>query len=272
MPLKQFYPKYLAMHNTPNLHIIKAGGVLFNDSISQDTFLHDFANLSGKKILVHGGGLQANQLLNRLGISPVKIEGRRITDQETLEAVTWSYAGLNKKIVAQLQSFGCKTLGLSGADGAAIQAHKREVKEIDYGFAGDIDHINLSSIIPLLQIKYALVFCPLTYDPNGTLLNTNADTIATQLAISLSKQFTVRLQFVGDTPGVFKDFQDPNSILSSLTLAEYESLKESGQIADGMIPKLDNAFAGLDAGIDSICINNQIQTAEKTVSGTNIAL
>lgn len=272
MQLKQSSPKYLAMHNAPDLHIIKAGGALFENPSKQQSFLQDFANLPGKKILVHGGGLQANRLLERLGIRPVKVAGRRITDLQTLEAVTLSYAGLNKMIVAKLQSFGCKSIGLSGADGAIVQAHKRKVEEIDYGYAGDIDHINLSAIIPLLQIKYSLVFCPLTYDPNGSLLNTNADTIATQLSISLSKQFTVRLQFVGDTPGVLQDVNDPNSLLPHLTLADYESLKGSGQISDGMIPKLDNAFAGVNAGIHSICINNQIQSVGLPTNGTTITL
>ena len=260
------------MENRPLLHIIKAGGSVFQSEEVEVQFLKDFTALEGKKILVHGGGNQASLWLSKLGINPIKVEGRRITDRPTLEVITKVYAGLNKEIVAKLQAMGCKCLGISGADGGTIQAHKREVKEVDYGYAGDIDLINLSAIIPLLQIKYNLVFCPLTYNPKGSLLNTNADTIASKLAISLSKMFQVELQFIGNTPGVLTDIENPESKISQLAFEEYEIMKEEGNISEGMIPKLDNAFDALNSGIHSIQLDNRINIQDIHCGGTQLKL
>ena len=260
------------MNNKPNLHIIKAGGSVFQDEEVENRFLRDFTLLPGKKILVHGGGNQASQWLNRLGIEPKKIDGRRITDHPTLEVVTKVYAGLNKEIVAKLQALGCKCIGLSGADGGILQAHRRKVEDIDYGYAGDIDHINLNAVIPLLQIKFNLVFCPLTYDPKGALLNTNADTIASALAIAFSKLFQVSLQYIGDTPGVLLDIDKPQSVIPQLNFETYQTLKEKGQITSGMIPKLDNAFASLNSGVHTIGLDNRINNKGAHSGGTTLLI
>ena len=239
------------------LNILKIGGKLLADESQLEEMLQVFTALAGLKILVHGGGNRANELIKELGIEPKMINGRRITDEPTLEIVTMVYAGLiNKGLVAKLQAMQCPAIGLSGADGNAILAHKRVVKDIDYGFAGDIDAIGVETFKHLLSGGLVPVCCAITHDGHGQLLNTNADTIASSLAAALAPHYRVRLQYSFEKPGVLMDPSDDNSVITRLNKASYQQYKEAGIITDGMIPKLDNAFAGLDAGVSEIIIGN----------------
>ena len=255
--------------DNPLLHIIKVGGAIFQDTLKETEFLKGFHLLPSPKILVHGGGNQANVWLEKLNIIPKKIEGRRVTDIDTMEVVTMIYAGLNKQIVAKLNGLGGRTIGICGADASTVTAEKRKPKPVDYGFAGDIVDVNISSISNLISAGYDMVVAPLTFDKNGSLLNTNADTIATELAVHLSKRFNITLRFISDTPGVLLDIKDPSSLIPILNKTQYDQLTMSGAISDGMIPKLDNAFNGLQRGIRSITLSNKIETES---FGTKIEL
>ena len=198
----------------PILHILKIGGKLIENPPRLERLLSDFTNLNGHKILVHGGGKRASQLCHALSIEPKMIEGRRITDEPTLEIVTMVYAGLiNKNIVSQLQALGCNAIGLSGADGNAILAHKRIVKTIDYGFAGDIDAVNTNTIAGLVNLNLTPVFCAITHNGKGQLLNTNADTIAATLATALVKQYDVHLKYCFEKKGVLSDPDNDDSVI-----------------------------------------------------------
>ncbi|MEM6397063.1 MAG: acetylglutamate kinase [Bacteroidota bacterium] len=233
------------------LTIVKIGGQLLNDQDRLRRLLDDFARLEGHKILVHGGGRRANELLQQLGIEPVMHQGRRITDAQTLEVVTMVYAGsLNKQLVADLQARACDAIGLCGADGNSILSCKRISKDIDYGYAGDIEAINTNLITKYLNLQLVPVFNAITHDKQGQLLNTNADTIASTLAVALSRDFKVRLLYCFEKPGVLVDPDDESSYLPRLSSTEYEAYKADGTIYDGMIPKLDNAFAALKAGAE----------------------
>lgn len=237
------------------LNIIKIGGNIINNPTVLTEVLTDFSNLDELKILVHGGGRKASEVLKSMGIESKMINGRRITDATTLEVVTMVYAGLiNKNVVAQLQSLNCFAIGLTGADLNSIQSHKRIVKDIDYGFAGDIDSINDGAISKLLEANFTPVFCSITHDKQGQLLNTNADTIATRLAITLSKTYHVSLKYCFEKDGVLLDVNDDNSLIEELSSAYYEALKKEKKIFDGMIPKLDNAFSALQSGVQEIMI------------------
>lgn len=219
--------------------------------------LRDFAAIEGRKIVVHGGGKIADVLLKKMDIVPQKIEGRRITDEATLDVVTMVYAGLiNKKIVAELQSLDCNALGLTGADMNAMQAHKRMSKNgIDYGFAGDIDAVNKVGISNLLEFTAeTLVFAPITHDKKGQLLNTNADTIAATLAVAMSEKYDVTLKFIFEKKGVLADPTDDESVISIMRYADFQAGKADGSIYEGMIPKLDNAFNVLKNGVSSVVI------------------
>ena len=218
--------------------------------------LVDFAALKCRKILVHGGGKVADQMLKKLGIVPEKIEGRRITDAETLEVVTMVYGGLiNKKIVAELQARGCDALGLTGADANAIRAQKRDdAGETDYGFAGDVDKIKTKKLAALLELDFALVFAPITHDKKGQLLNTNADTVASTLAVALADRFKVTLKYVFEKRGVLADPSDNDSVIRKMTLKKFQKGRADGSISDGMIPKLDNAFDAMRSGVQSVVI------------------
>lgn len=239
------------------LNILKIGGKLLADESQLEEMLQVFTALEGLKILVHGGGNRANELIKELGIEPKMINGRRITDEPTLEIVTMVYAGLiNKGLVAKLQAMQCPAIGLSGADGNAILAHKRVVKDIDYGFAGDIDAIGVETFKHLLSGGLVPVCCAITHDGHGQLLNTNADTIASSLAAALAPHYRVRLQYSFEKPGVLMNPSDDNSVITRLNKTTYQQYKKEGIITDGMIPKLDNAFAGLDAGVSEIIIGN----------------
>src|SRR5690349_979130 len=196
------------------LYIIKIGGNIIDDEKKLSSFLKDFAEISENKILVHGGGKLATQLADKLGVEQKLVDGRRITDQETLKIVTMVYAGyINKNIVAQLQSYDCNAIGLCGADGDAILAHKRNHPVIDYGFVGDIDAINTNLLKSLLEQNISIVFASLTHDQKGQLLNTNADTIAQELAKALSLSYEVHLIYSFEKAGVLLDANDDNTII-----------------------------------------------------------
>ncbi|MEP6596721.1 MAG: acetylglutamate kinase [Ginsengibacter sp.] len=255
------------------LIIIKIGGNIIDDEEKLFLFLKDFASLDGKKILVHGGGKQATKMAVQLGIPQQVIEGRRITDAETLRLVTMVYAGyINKNIVAQLQLHNCNAIGLTGADGNSIQAHKRNHPQIDYGFVGDVDSINTELLQLLLDKNTALIFAPLTHDKKGQLLNTNADTIAQEIAKALSENYDVSLIYSFEKNGVLENSEDDNTVLKKIDQESYKKLKQRGIIFAGMIPKLDNAFAALNSGVKKVIIGKaeQIHQLIKGEAGTTI--
>jgi acetylglutamate kinase len=242
-----------------NLYIIKIGGNVIDNSENLYHFLKDFTALDGYKILVHGGGKVATQLSETLGIEPKLVDGRRITDIETLRVVTMVYGGLiNKNIVAQLQRFGNNAIGLTGADGDFIRTKKRPVKTIDYGFVGDIDEnsINPHAISKLMEAGFTPVFCALTHDGEGQLLNTNADTIASALAIALSKLYDTTLIYCFEKKGVLKDINDESSLVQEINAGEYEELKAQQVIHSGMLPKMDNAFSAISCGVKAVIIGH----------------
>lgn len=239
----------------PVVNILKIGGKLLEDEQQLQKLLIAFLNLDTAKILIHGGGKKATTVLRQMDILPKMINGRRITDAETLEVVVMVYAGLlNKKLVSLIQSLGGNAIGLSGADGNVIQAHKRIVKDIDYGFAGDIDEVNSQLIKHLLDFNLIPVFCAVTHDKKGQLLNTNADTIASNVATALSSNYQVIFNYCLEKDGVLSDPEDNESVIPALSHAAYQAGVKSGAIYEGMIPKLDNAFRALDQGVSTIRI------------------
>jgi len=239
------------------LTIVKVGGKVVEEKESLDLLLNQFSQIRGKRILVHGGGRLATNLAEKLGIETQMVDGRRITDEATLEVVTMVYAGLvNKNIVAGLQARGCNAIGLSGADLDVIRAKKRPVKTIDYGFVGDILGVNTSELRLLLNEEVVPVMAPITHDGHGQLLNTNADTIAADLAIELSNYFTVNLFYCFEKKGVLLNSEDENSVISELSFDRFKLLREEGAIKEGMIPKLDNGFNAMRNGVSQVLITN----------------
>ncbi|QNL50788.1 acetylglutamate kinase [Olivibacter sp. SDN3] len=254
------------------LNIIKIGGNIVEDESTLVRFVKAFAKLPGKKILVHGGGKIASLLANKLGIEAKMVMGRRITDEETLKVVTMVYAGLaNKTIVSLLQAVGCNAIGLSGADANTIKTVKRPVREIDYGFAGDMttSSINTEQIKNLIEIGLYPVFCAISHDGSGQLLNTNADTIASALAVGLASHYKTALIYCFEKKGVLRDINDDSSVIQHINNLNYNDLKRSGIIADGMIPKLDNAFDALSAGVSEVIIKHA-DDLQNTDAGTTI--
>jgi acetylglutamate kinase len=255
------------------LSIIKIGGNIIDDEARLSAFLDNFAAVPGKKILVHGGGKLATKVAEGLGIQQQMVDGRRITDAETLKIVTMVYAGtINKNIVAQLQARGCAAMGLTGADGNAILSHKRTNGNIDYGYVGDVDLVNSSLLTSLLLLDKTLIFAPITHDGKGQLLNTNADTIAQELARGLSSSFEVSLIYSFEKSGVLLDAEDDNSVIGRIDPVYYEELKASKAIFAGMIPKLDNAFAALRSGVKKVIIGRaeELPALLSGSSGTTI--
>lgn len=239
------------------LYVIKIGGNVIDDEKKLSSFLQSFANVPGKKILVHGGGKLATRMAEQLGIEQQMVNGRRITDAATLRIVTMVYAGLiNKNIVAQLQALGCNAIGLTGADGNAIAAHKRVHATTDYGFVGDVDAVNSSLLAMLLHHNTDVILAPVTHDGKGQLLNTNADTIAQETARALSGLFDVSLVYTFEKDGVLRDVNDAASVIPVIHPGSYRKLLEEGAIHSGMIPKLDNAFAALQSGVTKVIIGN----------------
>ncbi|HEX7845804.1 MAG TPA: acetylglutamate kinase [Chitinophagaceae bacterium] len=252
----------------PKLYIIKIGGNIIDDEVKLSSFLSAFADIDGKKILVHGGGKLATRLADKLGVEQQMVDGRRITDAETLKIVTMVYAGyVNKNIVAQLQSHNCNAIGLCGADGDVVLAHKREHPVIDYGFVGDVDSINTILIKNLLLQNIALVFSPITHDQQGQLLNTNADTIAQELAKAMSREYEVALIYSFEKAGVLLNAEDDSTVISKIKPSYYQELKAKQKIFAGMIPKLDNAFAALSSGVSKVIIG-KAENLDALIEGT----
>tara|TARA_B100001564_G_scaffold167700_1_gene140836 strand:- start:3128 stop:3901 length:774 start_codon:yes stop_codon:yes gene_type:complete len=239
------------------LNIIKIGGNVIEDSKLLDSFLNDFASIKEYKILVHGGGKDASKLAKKLGVNTNIIDGRRITDSSNLEIITMVYGGkINKFIVAKLQGLNCNAIGVSGADCNSITAVKRPIKEIDYGFVGDIDKINTNIFKLLLENKITPVCCAISHDGKGQLLNTNADTIASVLAIELSKLYSVSLLYCFEKKGVLNIEKSDQKILELITPTSYINLKSKGVINSGMIPKIDNCFNALKSGVKIVKIGS----------------
>jgi acetylglutamate kinase len=239
------------------LHVIKIGGNVIDNSENLYHFLKDFTALDGYKILVHGGGKVATQLADTLGIESKMVDGRRITDIETLRVVTMVYGGLiNKNIVAQLQRFGTNAIGLTGADGNFIKAKKRPIKTIDYGFVGDLNEtsVDAPAISRLMGAGFTPVFSALTHDGEGQLLNTNADTIASSVAVALANLYDTTLIYCFEKKGVLQDINDEESLIRDIDPARYEELKKQQIIHSGMLPKLDNAFTAINCGVKAVVI------------------
>ena len=253
--------------------IIKIGGNVIDNPTELAQFLSDFSKIEGKKVLVHGGGKSATKMAQSIGLTPQMVDGRRITDAAMLEVVVMIYAGqINKSIVADLQANGVNAIGLSGADGNAIQSVKRNHPTIDYGFVGDVQNVNTDLIQVLLSNGIVPVFCAITHDKNGQLLNTNADTIASELAIALSTVYDVTLNYCFEKNGVLTDVEDENSVIPQINLNLYTELKEQNVIHSGMIPKLDNCFNSLSKGVQKIKIGHHKMLQSDSVLHTLITL
>lgn len=239
------------------LSIVKVGGNVIEDSDKLAELLSLFSAMQSPKILVHGGGKRATELSTRLGIKTKLIGGRRITDASGLEVAVMVYAGLiNKNMVAGLQARSCNAIGLSGADGDSIRAHKRPVLEVDYGFAGDVDAINAKTISSLVEAGLVPVFCALTHDGHGQMLNTNADTIASEIAIGMQSLYDTTLYYCFDNAGVLLDRKDPASVIRHINSEKYRELLDGGIIADGMLPKVENCFHALKKQVPRVCIGD----------------
>ena len=256
----------------PKLNIVKIGGAVIEEEAKLLPFLENFAALEGPKILVHGGGKKATSWAEKLGIPVQMKDGRRLTDAATLELITGLYAGqVNKNIVAHLQGMDCNALGLSGADANAIQAVKRPVKAIDYGFVGDVKQVNDTWFKHLLDQNISPVCCAITHDKNGQLFNTNADTITAEIGKALAQDFEVKISYCFELPGVMKDINDPNSLIEKINQASYQQLLLNNTISAGMLPKLHNAFDALQAGVKEVAIG-ATNMINQTIPYTSITL
>jgi len=239
------------------IKVIKVGGKILEEEASLLELLDNFAAIEGKKVLVHGGGRLATTIGEKLGIESKYVDGRRITDAETLQVVTMVYGGLaNKTVVAQLQARDCNALGLTGADMNVILAEKRPVKTIDYGFVGDVKSVDGKRLSSLINLDIVPVMAPLTHDKKGNILNTNADTIAAETAKGLSQFYDVSLIYCFEKAGVLMDEHDDDSVIPHITPESYEQLKADKIIHSGMIPKLDNAFDAISQGVKKVIITN----------------
>ena len=241
------------------LTILKIGGNIIDVPYLLEKFISDFVKIEGPKILIHGGGKLASELSAKMGIETKMHEGRRITDYETLKLVTMVYAGLiNKEIVAGFQKDGCNAIGLSGADANIIPATRRAPQPIDFGYVGDVNPqmINDRFLFSLLSMGITPVICAITHDGNGSLLNTNADTIASSIAIDMSKHYSTKLVYCFEKNGVLLDPDDDDSVISLITYDHFQNLKKEGIISKGMIPKLDNAFKAISNGVSEVEIKH----------------
>jgi acetylglutamate kinase len=247
--------------------IVKISGNIIDNEVHLASFLSAYAAVDGKKILIHGGGKLATKMAADLNIPQQMVDGRRITDAATLQIVTMVYAGyINKNMVAALQSKNINTLGICGADANIVKAHKRINTTIDYGFVGDIDVVDTEKIVQLLYAGLSLVVAPITHDGAGQLLNTNADTMAQAIATALSSVYDVSLVYSFEKKGVLSDIQNNDSVISVIDPQNYASFKASGQINEGMIPKLDNAFEALQKGVGRVLIGDALDI-EKLIAG-----
>ncbi len=254
--------------------VVKVGGGIVEDEKSLSALLDKFARIEGLKVLVHGGGRSATKVAEQLGIQQTMIGGRRITDAETLKVVTMVYAGLvNKNIVAQLQARDVNALGLTGADMNVIVSHRRPIKQVkmedgtvqpvDYGFVGDVDKVNADLLADLIAKGVVPVVSPIGHDGKGNLLNTNADTIASQVAIALAQHFEVTLMFCFEKRGVLRDPEDDNSVIPQITASDFPRLVDEGIVSGGMLPKLENSFAAISAGVKEVVITQADQIDQK---------
>lgn len=252
--------------------VVKIGGNVIDNEEALAQFVRDFASVPSPKILIHGGGKLATRLAEKLEIPTTMVEGRRVTDAATLEVVTMVYAGLlNKRIVAMLQAEGCNALGFSGADGNMIPAQRRNPEPLDYGFVGDIEasKINTELLRTLLESGITPIFCAITHDTKGTLLNSNADSVASAVAVAASTIATTDLIFCFEKQGVLRDVEDDTSVIPLITRTDYPTLRSEGIISKGMIPKIDNAFRAIDEGVASVTIKHSEQL-NNTKAGTTI--
>lgn len=256
--------------------VVKVGGNVIDNPALLDTFLADFAKVEGRKVLIHGGGKIATRIGDKLGIESRYVDGRRITDAETVDVVTMVYGGLvNKQIVAKLQARGANAIGLTGADANIIPAVKRPVKTIDYGFVGDIPagSVRIQPLQLLLDAGLTPVMSPLTHDGQGQILNTNADTIASSLAVALAEHYDVRLIFCFEKKGVLRDAADDGSVINLINKDVYQQLLAAGALSDGILPKLENAFAAIGNGVKEVLIGHADDLRRNTtaeVAGTLI--
>jgi len=255
------------------LSIVKIGGNIIEDESSLKAFLKLFSNLEGKKILVHGGGKRATHIASKLGIESKMINGRRITDADTLEVITMVYGGLvNKNVVAKLQAQNINAIGLTGADANSITSDKRPVKDIDFGYVGDVKKVAYQSIDKLIQAEFTPVFCAITHDGNGQLLNTNADTITSQVAVGMSELYETTIYYCFELNGVLEDINDKNSVIKHINTKLYSELLEKTIIADGMLPKLENCFDALKNGVKTINMGNTSMLTNENDNFTQITL
>lgn len=255
-----------------HLTIIKVGGKIVENPESLNSLLKDFAAVEGKKLLVHGGGRSATQMAARLGVETKMVDGRRITDEAMLEVVTMVYGGLvNKRIVAGLQALGIDAVGLTGADMNIVLSDKRKVSAVDYGWVGDVKRVNAEAVATLIESGCCPVVAPLTHDGCGHMLNTNADTMAGEMAKAMAAHYDVTLMFCFEKPGVLADENDDSSLIPTITPAVLDDLKRLGVVSGGMIPKLDNAIACVSAGVESVVITQADRIADP-YAGTKICL
>ncbi|GAB3414805.1 acetylglutamate kinase [Niabella aquatica] len=259
-----------------NLFVVKIGGNVIDNEDALKAFLVSYSSIRGYKVLIHGGGKIATQIGDQLGIESKYINGRRITDDNTIDIVTMVYGGLiNKKIVAQLQALQCNAIGLTGADANIIPAAKRPLKiingaPVDFGWVGDIESgkLNAESVKQLLTAGFTPVFAPLTHDAQGHILNTNADTIASALAVGLSQFYKVRLIYCFEKKGVLEDVNDDNSVIRNVNKKKYQQLLDENKLFEGILPKIDNAFAAIDAGVNEVLIGDAKDLIRNTTHST----
>ena len=252
------------------LTVVKVGGAVVEDELQLSQLLSDFSAIEGRKVLVHGGGRKATKMAERLGIETQMVNGRRITNAQMLEVVTMVYGGLvNKNLVAHLQANGVNALGLTGADADVIRSHKRPLKNgVDYGFVGDVDYGNGETLSRLIEAGITPVMAPLTHDGQGNILNTNADTIASETAKALATHYDVTLIFSFEKKGVLSNPDDDESVIPTITHADFEHYKADGTISGGMLPKIENALSAVDAGVTKVIIT--LATAIDGQHGTTI--
>ena len=251
--------------------VVKVGGAVVEDEAQLTLLLKHFSAISGRKVLIHGGGRRATQVAASLGIESKMVNGRRITDKDMLSVVTMVYGGLvNKNLVARLQANGVNALGLTGADVDVIRSHKRPIKDgVDFGFVGDVDKADGEMLSKLIEAGITPVMAPLTHDGQGNILNTNADTIASETAKALAPYYDVTLIFSFEKKGVLSNPDDDDSVIPNITRADFERYKADGTISGGMLPKIENALSAIDAGVSQVIIT--LATAIDGHSGTIIS-
>ena len=257
----------------PKLNIVKIGGNIIEKPEDLNSFLDAFSELAEPKILVHGGGKLASQMAEKLNVEVKMTQGRRITDAATLDIITMVYGGkVNKSMVAGLQARDCNAIGLSGADGNTILSVKRPVREVDFGFVGDVIQVNTKSLNTLLSGELVPVFCAITHDGKGQLLNTNADTIACELARALTEIYEVTLYYCFEKAGVLQDISDENSIISEIDKESYHALIQTGVVVEGMLPKLQNCFYALEGGVEQVRLGKPEMLNNKNNQYTTLVL